>query len=52
MRTKFAFIAARASEHAIRFMCRIIGVKSGETSGTHMLDVTETKEGRDCHHKP
>jgi transposase InsO family protein len=26
MRTKFAFIAAHASEHAIRFMCRIIGV--------------------------
>lgn len=26
MRTKFAFIAAHASEHAIRFICRIIGV--------------------------
>ena len=26
MRTKFAFIAAYASEHAIRFMCRVIGV--------------------------
>ena len=26
MRTTFAFIAAHASEHAIRFMCRIIGV--------------------------
>ena len=26
MRTKFAFIAAHASEHAIRFMCRVIGV--------------------------
>jgi len=26
MRTKFAFIAAHAPEHAIRFMCRVIGV--------------------------
>ena len=26
MRTTFAFIAAHTSEHAIRFMCRIIGV--------------------------
>ncbi len=26
MTTKFAFIAARASAHAIRFMCRVIGV--------------------------
>ena len=26
MRTKFAFIAPHASEHAIRFMCRIIGL--------------------------
>ncbi len=26
MRTKFVFIAAHASEHAIWFMCRVIGV--------------------------
>lgn len=26
MKTKFAFIVAHASEHAIRFMCRVIGV--------------------------
>ncbi len=26
MKTKHAFIAAHASEHAIRFMCRVLGV--------------------------
>ncbi len=26
MKTKFAFIVAHAFEHAIRFMCRVIGV--------------------------
>ena len=26
MKTKFAFIVAHASEHAIRFMCRIMGI--------------------------
>ena len=26
MKTKFAFIVAHTSEHAIRFMCRVIGV--------------------------
>ena len=26
MKTKFAFIVAHASEHAVRFMCRVIGV--------------------------
>ncbi len=26
MRTKFAFIAAHALEHAIRFVCRVIDV--------------------------
>ncbi len=26
MRTKFAFIVAHASEHAIRFMCRTLGI--------------------------
>ena len=26
MKTKFAFIVAHASEHAIRFMCRVIGI--------------------------
>ena len=26
MRTRFAFIAAHTSEHAVRFMCRVIGV--------------------------